>query len=100
MSEKFDFRAASEARYEQYFTEIWEAADGTQYRGLDGHFTVVEWGWAGRPMLAYAPEPGNVLEDASKAVGHLKEAMAAGFELVCLNLRPGVHHVRRKANIS
>lgn len=38
---------------------------------------------------------GTQLESADQAVGHLREAIDAGFELLRLNLRPGVHHVRR-----
>jgi len=71
--------------------EIWNAADGTPYVGLLGNFMVFEEG-EGKPEGQPYP---MMLFDVSLAKGHLKECLDNGFELICLNLRPGWHHVKK-----
>lgn len=76
--------------FQSYGNEKWTTTDGTQYRGLMGHFTIVD---AKGPPVEGNTAP-QVWETAEEATGHLREALDAGMTLVYFNLRPGVHHVK------
>lgn len=72
--------------------QSWTTSDGTTYMGVLNNFNIRE---VKEEAKAYGELP-TTIESKEEAVGHLKEALDAGFELLYLNLRPGWHHVRMK----
>lgn len=80
-------------------TEKWVAKDGTAYGILVGTMDVIEYGqgYESEPEGSHHAPLRKVLSEPSQAVGHLKEALEAGFELIAFNLRPGKHVLRKKA---
>lgn len=66
--------------------------DGTVYSGVLGHFTVIDSPGPDEDLGGGRMLPLASVDDAA---GHLKEALSNGFELLKLNLRPGMHHIKR-----
>lgn len=71
--------------------EKWTTSDGTVYSGMLGSFMIFE---EGKDKPEDQPYP-MMLYSVDAATGHLKEALDSGFELICLDLRPGWHHLRK-----
>lgn len=57
---------------------VWTTKDGTPYFGINGH-TMIKCEGVSTP---------------EQATGHLQEAVSAGAQIVFLNLRPGIHHIK------